>query len=186
MKKCQNILLAYNLFIDLKHNSASSKIYCITILKITVMNLIKRSGNRLPAFQNLFFDDVFSRDFFNWENNNFSTTSTTLPSVNIKETADNYEVEVAAPGMNKDDFKITLDNGQLVISSSRENQINEQNGTFTRREFSYESFQRSFLLPKNVVDEDKISARYENGLLLLSIPKMEQAKQKTPRVIDIY
>jgi len=149
------------------------------------MNLIKRNGNHLPVLPSLFFDDVFGRDLFNWENNNFSTTSTTLPSVNIKETADNYEVEVAAPGMNKDDFKITLDNGQLIISSVKQNEVNSREENFTRREFSYQSFQRSFVLPKNVVDEEKISARYENGLLLLSIPKMEQAKQKALRMIDI-
>lgn len=149
------------------------------------MNLIKRNANRIPALERWFFDDVFGRDLFNWENNNFSTTSTTLPSVNIKETDDNYEVEVAAPGMDKQDFKITLENGQLVISSAKENEVNTQEENFTRREFSYQSFQRSFLLPKNVVDEDKISARYENGLLLLSIPKLEEAKQKAPRLIDI-
>jgi HSP20 family protein len=161
------------------------KIYCITILKITVMNLIKRNGGRVPAFQRLFFDDVFGRDLFNWENNNFSTTSTTLPSVNIKETDENYEVEVAAPGMNKDDFKVTLDNGQLLISSSKQEQVNREEENFTRREFSYQSFQRSFILPKNVVDEDRIRARYENGLLLLSIPKREEAKQRPPRMIEI-
>lgn len=149
------------------------------------MNLIKKNGNRMPAFQRLFFDDVFGRDLFNWENNNFSTTSTTLPSVNIKETAENYEVEVAAPGMNKDDFKITIDNGQLIISSVKEQKSETQEEHFTRKEFSYQSFQRSFVLPKNVVDEDKIRARYENGLLLLSIPKLEQAKQKSPKMIDI-
>nr|WP_315221786.1 Hsp20/alpha crystallin family protein [uncultured Flavobacterium sp.] len=149
------------------------------------MNLIKRNGSRVPAFQRLFFDDVFGRDLFNWENNNFSTTSTTLPSVNIKETDDDYEVEVAAPGMNKDDFNITLDNGQLIISSSKQQQANTEEENYTRREFSYQSFQRSFVLPKNVVDEDKIRARYENGLLLLTIPKLEQAKQKSPRMIEI-
>jgi HSP20 family protein len=149
------------------------------------MNLIKRNGSRVPAFQRLFFDDVFGRDLFNWENNNFSTTSTTLPSVNIKETDENYEVEVAAPGMNKEDFKITLENGQLVIASSKQNQVTTEQENYTRREFSYQSFQRSFVLPKNVVDEDKICARYENGILLLSVPKLEQARQKSPRLIEI-
>nr|WP_315254769.1 Hsp20/alpha crystallin family protein [uncultured Flavobacterium sp.] len=67
----------------------------------------------------------------------------------------------------------------------KENQYNSKEETFTRREFSYQSFQRSFELPKNVVDEDKISARYENGLLLLTIPKREQVKQKPPRLISI-
>ncbi|MBZ4035305.1 Hsp20/alpha crystallin family protein [Flavobacterium sp. 17A] len=149
------------------------------------MNLIRRNGASVPGFQRLFFDDVFGRDLFNWENNNFSTTSTTLPSVNIKETDENYEVEVAAPGMNKEDFQVTLDNGQLLISSSKQHQVNTEQENYTRREFSYQSFQRSFVLPKNVVDEDKIRARYENGILLLSIPKLEQAREKTPRMIEI-
>ena len=149
------------------------------------MNLIKRNGNRIPGFQRLFIDDIFGRELFNWENNNFSTTSTTLPSVNIKETADNYEVEVAAPGMDKNDFKVTLDSNLLTISSVKEREETKEEESFTRKEFSYQSFQRSFELPKNVVDEDKITARYENGLLLLSIPKLEQAKQKPPRLIDI-
>jgi HSP20 family protein len=149
------------------------------------MNLIKRNLGQAPALNRLFFDDIFGRDFFNWENNNYSTTSTTLPSVNIKETSDNYEVEVAAPGMNKNDFKITLDGNQLTISSVKENEQTTGNENYSRREFSYQSFQRSFELPKNVVDEDKIIARYENGLLLLSIPKREEAKPRPPRMIEI-
>src|SRR6187549_1836939 len=149
------------------------------------MNLIKRNAGQVPTVNRLFFDDIFGRDFFNWENNNFSTTSTTLPSVNIKETKDNYEVEVAAPGMEKNDFKITLDSNLLTISSVKENEQTTGDENFSRREFSYQSFQRSFELPKNVVDEDKIIARYENGLLLLSIPKREEAKQKPPRMIEI-
>jgi HSP20 family protein len=184
MKKCHKKPLAYFLFFPLCTPLYKFKKLLYNNLKITVMNLIKRSGSRVPAFQRLFFDDVFGRDLFNWENNNFSTTSTTLPSVNIKETDDNYEVEVAAPGMNKDDFKVTLEDGQLFISSSKQQQVNSEEENYTRREFSYQSFQRSFLLPKNVVDEDRIRARYENGLLLLSIPKLDQAK-KAPRMIEI-
>ncbi|MFB9108121.1 Hsp20/alpha crystallin family protein [Flavobacterium gyeonganense] len=148
------------------------------------MNLIKRNGS-LNGLPRTFFDDVFGRELFNWESNNFSTTSTTLPSVNIKETSENYEVEVAAPGLDKNDFKVTLDGNLLTISSEKQNQRTSEQENFTRREFSYQSFQRSFELPKNVVDEDKISARYENGLLHLSIPKKEEAKQKPPRMIEI-
>ena len=149
------------------------------------MNLIKRNGNQIPGFQRRFFDDVFGRELFNWENKNFSTTSTTLPSVNIRETAEHFEVEVAAPGLEKADFKVTLDGNLLTISSEKENKQTIGQENFTRREFSYQSFQRSFELPKNVVDEEKISARYVNGLLHLSIPKKEQAKQKPPRMIEI-
>ena len=73
----------------------------------------------------------------------------------------------------------------MLASSEKQNQHTSQQENFTRREFSYQSFQRSFELPKNVVDEDKISARYENGLLHLSIPKKEEAKQRPPRMIEI-
>ncbi|MFC5408189.1 Hsp20/alpha crystallin family protein [Larkinella bovis] len=131
------------------------------------------------------FDDFFSRDLFNWNNRNFSTTQTSLPSVNIKETADAFEVEMAAPGMEKQDFRVELNGNQLTISSSKENQEEKQEGGYTHREFSYQSFQRSFTLPKDVVDEDRIEAKYENGLLLLTIPKREEAKQKAPRRIEI-
>lgn len=148
------------------------------------MSLIKRNGNGFPGFPAL-FDDFFNRELFNWGNNNFSTTSTTVPSVNIKETADNFEVEVAAPGMEKKDFNITLNGNLLTISSSKQYEDEKKEQNYTRREFSYQSFQRSFDLPKDVVDADKINARYENGLLHLTIPKKEEAKQKAPRMIEI-
>jgi HSP20 family protein len=145
---------------------------------------MKRNGNSFSTLPSL-LDDFFSRELFNWGNSNFSSTSTTVPSVNIKETADNYEVEVAAPGMEKKDFKVTLDGNLLTISSAKQQSQEKKEDNYTRREFSYQSFQRSFELPKNVVDDDKINARYENGLLHLTIPKREEAKQKAPRTIEI-
>ena len=148
------------------------------------MNPAKRNGTRFPVFSPM-FDDFFGRELFNWGNNNYSSTSTTMPSVNIRETGDNYEVEVAAPGMDKKDFKITLDGNLLTISSAKQQSREEVKDRYTRREFSYQSFQRSFELPKDVVDQDKISARYENGLLYLSIPKKEEVKQKEPKLIEI-
>ena len=108
-----------------------------------------------------------------------------MPSVNIREAADKFEVEVAAPGMDKKDFKITLDGNLLTISSSKQQSSEETDDRYTRKEFSYQSFQRSFELPRDVVDQDKINARYENGLLHLSIPKKEGAKQKEPKMIEI-
>lgn len=148
------------------------------------MNPAKRNGNRFPVFSPL-FEDFFGREFFNWGNNNYSSTSTTMPSVNIREAADKFEVEVAAPGMDKKDFKITLDGNLLTISSSKQQSSEETDDRYTRKEFSYQSFQRSFELPRDVVDQDKINARYENGLLHLSIPKKEGAKQKEPKMIEI-
>lgn len=149
------------------------------------MTLVKRNGSFLNPLPML-FDDFFNRDFFDWNNSNFSDTNTTIPAVNIKETAENYEVEVAAPGMTKDDFKVELDGNMLTISSEKRSQ-HEQTGNdrYARKEFSYQSFQRSFSLQKNVVDIDKIQAKYENGLLHLLIPKKEEAKQKPPRLIQI-
>jgi HSP20 family protein len=88
--------------------------------------------------------------------------------------------------MEKKDFKIELNGNMLTISSQRQNEWEDkEDERYTRREFSYQSFQRSFQLPKDVVDEDKIQAKYENGLLHLTIPKKEHAKQKPPRMIEI-
>jgi HSP20 family protein len=148
------------------------------------MSLNKRNGSMIPTIPAL-FDDFFSRELFNWGNNNYSSASTTVPSVNIRETANNYEVELAAPGMDKNDFAITLDGSILTISSSKERKAEDSHDNYTRREFSYESFKRSFELPKHVVDEQNINARYENGLLHLTVPKKEEAKQKTPKMIEI-
>ena len=150
------------------------------------MTLVKRNGSRFSGLP-LMFDDFFGKDLFDWRNSNFSNTNTTIPAVNIKETAEEYLVEVAAPGMNKEDFKVELDGNLLTISSERSNQSEdrEEDERYSRKEFSYMSFQRSFNLQKDVVDIEKIEARYENGLLKLVIPKKEEAKQKPPRLIQI-
>jgi len=147
------------------------------------MKLAKRNLNNFSIFSPMFND--FNRELLNWGNSNYSSTSTTVPSVNIKEDGDNFEVEVAAPGMSKDDFKITLDRNLLTISSAKEEKNEEKLDNYTRREFSYQSFQRSFELHREVVDQDNIEARYENGMLRLTIPKKEEAKQKEPRLIEI-
>ena len=148
--------------------------------------IVKRTnGSILPASQRSMFDDFFNRELFNWGNNNFSASRTTLPSVNIKELEKAFEVEVAAPGMKKEDFSITLDGNMLTISSSKEDQQEEKDGKYTRREFSYQSFQRSFELSKDVVDDENIEARYENGVLRLTIPKKESALAQSPRLIEI-
>lgn len=145
------------------------------------MSLVKSNS---PSFPTL-FDDLFSRELFNWNNSNFSSTSTTVPSVNIKETDDSFEVEMAAPGMEKKDFKIALEGNTLTIASQKQRSEEKKEEGYSRREFSYQSFQRSFVLPRDVVDDSKIAARYENGLLHLTIPKLEEARKKAPRLIEI-
>jgi HSP20 family protein len=148
------------------------------------MSIIRRAD--LFPVMNSLFDDFFTRDLWNWGNNSQSSTNTTIPAVNIRETNENFEVEMAAPGMTKNDFKIELDGNLLTISSEKQEQREEKEGEkYSRREFSYQSFQRSFQLQKDVVDADKIEAKYENGVLHLVIPKKEDAKQKPPKMIEI-
>jgi HSP20 family protein len=117
--------------------------------------------------------------------NNFSEANTTLPKVNVKEDPDGFLVEMAAPGMTKDDFNIEVNNNLLTISSEKHETNKEaDNGKYTKREFAYAAFQRSFSLPDSA-NTDNISAKYDNGILKLSIPKKEEAKPVPPRKIDI-
>jgi HSP20 family protein len=147
------------------------------------MSIIKRN-EFFPPFS--LFDDFFSRDLWNRAVTNSSSTNTTIPLVNIKEGNENFEVEMAAPGMDKNDFKVELDGNMLTITSEKEIRNEEKDGErYSRREFSYQSFQRSFQLPKEVVDADRIEAKYDNGVLRLVIPKKEEAKPRPPKMIQI-
>ena len=146
---------------------------------------IKRTGELFPQLPSL-FDDFFSRNWWDWNNSNFSATSTTIPAVNVIEKEDNFEVEMAAPGMDKKDFRIELDNNKLTISSAKNNEKEEEEKEiYYKREFSYQSFVRTFTFSKDVVDSDKIEAKYENGILHLTIPKREEAKSKPRRMTKI-
>jgi len=143
------------------------------------MSLVKFSNQ--PSVLDRFFDG----DLFNWSNRNFSQTNTTLPSVNIKEDADAYKVEVAAPGFEKDDFKVELNHDLLTVSSEKKIENETKEGeVFTKREFSYQSFSRSFTLPQTA-DGERIKASYKKGILQITIPKKEEAKQKPARKIEI-
>lgn len=147
------------------------------------MSLIRRTEN-FPVWPNV-LNDFFNRDWLDWNNRNFSDTNTTLPAVNIAETADCFEVELAAPGFDKADFKIEVNNNVLIVSSEkRVEKETKENQQFTRREFSYQSFSRSFTLPETV-EEDKISARYDEGILKVNIPKKDEAKTKPVKAIEI-
>ncbi|MBK8968321.1 MAG: Hsp20/alpha crystallin family protein [Saprospiraceae bacterium] len=149
------------------------------------MALIKSNSGLLPAFPRL-FDDFFTKDLFDWNDRHFSTTNTTIPAVNIIESKDAFMVEMAAPGMSKKDFNIELENEMLKITSEKEFSNGLKEGDrYTRREFSYQSFQRSFHLPKSIVDLEKVNAKYEDGVLRVMIPKREEAKALAPRIIAI-
>jgi len=145
------------------------------------MSIIKRDVGYAPTLSN-FFDDFFTRDLFNWPSS--SSTGTSIPKVNIFETDNEFHVEMAAPGMSKDDFKVELDNNMLTISSQRETEEKDEKKNYQRREYSYQSFVRTFHLPDSA-EAEKINAKYVDGVLNLVIPKKEEAKRKPIKTIKI-
>ena len=142
------------------------------------MELMTRKNAWLPSLLEDIFDDKLTESGFN--------TMKSLPAVNIEEQEDKYVLELAAPGKSKKDFDIELDNDLLTISSEikEEHKSEDKDRNFTRREFSYESFRRSFTLPDSV-DTNKVKANYKNGVLLVDLPKREEAKKQPKRLIDI-
>lgn len=139
--------------------------------------LVRRPRNTWNEFP-LTFDDLFN----DW---NSGSTRSHLPAVNISEDSDQYKVEVNAPGFSKEDFKIHIENNTLTISVEKKMENVEKVEKFTRKEFEYRSFERSFKLPKDHVNETNISANYESGILKLGLPKAEEVKPKPARVIEI-
>ena len=146
---------------------------------------IVKSSDIFPSLPSL-FDNFLSRDMMDWTSSNFSSTNTTLPAVNVKETENEYEIEVAAPGMKKEDIKVNLDHNVLTITSEKKEEKKEkEKGKYTRREFSYQSFTRTFTVPEREVDGDNISAKYCDGILCVTLPKREEVKPKPAREIKI-
>ena len=130
-----------------------------------------------------FIDEFFGKD---WMDSVFSDQpGISTPAVNVKETNEDYQIEVAAPGLDKKDFKVDLDNNVLTISSEKEHKDEKkEEGKYMRREFSYSSFNRSFSLP-DAVDAENIKAKHRDGILLVVIPKREEARRKAPKQIAI-
>lgn len=145
------------------------------------MNLAKRNENYFPSF----FDRFFNNELMDWNLSNFSSTNTSLPAVNVKENENEFLIEVAAPGMDKKDFNIKFHNNVLTVSSEKKDEKEEKNEKFTRKEFSYQSFQRSFTVAENAVDSEKITAGYSNGILRITLPKREEVKPKPLKEIKI-
>lgn len=140
----------------------------------------KSNGNRnlFPRLVNDFFDNSFlNYGLADFDNGFFRPAQALVPSANITENYKNFTIELAAPGLEKKDFKIEVDNGQLMVSAEMKNEEKEENENYRRREFSYQSFCRSFGLPENSLPE-KIDAHYQDGILKLTLPK----KEATPAI----
>ena len=142
------------------------------------MRIVKYNNNNnnnvFPSLMNEFFNDDFGLNFFN---RNYS-----VPSVNSIENNDSFEIDLAVPGMKKEDFSIELNDKILVISSESSNNI--ENDKMRLNEFNFSSFQRSFRVPDSV-DQDKIKANYKNGILKIKLPKRKESISKPNRVINI-
>ena len=139
------------------------------------MRIVKYNNNNVfPSLMNEFFNDDLRMNFFNRRHS--------VPSVNSVENNDSFEIDLAVPGMKKDDFTIELNDKILVISSDNSNY--DQNERTRLNEFNYSSFQRSFRVPESV-ELDKIKANYKNGILKIKLPKRKDSITKPNRVINI-
>lgn len=141
------------------------------------MTLVRRNQNWLPSILNDMFDNEF-----------LTRTASTAPAINVKENKHEFIVEMAAPGMTKDDFNIRIDeDDNLVISVEKHNEVNEEKeeSRYLRREFSYAKFEQTMLLPDDV-DKDKISAKMADGVMSITLPKLSETElKKAQRVIEV-
>ena len=143
--------------------------------------LLKRNGF-FPA-TNLLVDDLLMNDLLPFESRNLVPTSTSLPSVNIEETEKDFKIQLAAPGLKKEDINIELANNVLTISSEKHEE-KEESGNYYRKEFNYQSFSRSFTLPENA-NESKIEASYKDGILHVDVAKKQISSPKSVKNISI-
>lgn len=161
-------------------------------MSFTIINIKKIELNmtlvKVPHFMHkrpagAFLDGFFGNDFLRPAFQDFVTNGTT-PAVNVAETATGFRIEVAAPGLEKSDFKLSLEKDILTIKVEKTQSAEEVQDKFVRREFNYSTFERSFQLPKTV-NQELIDAKYENGVLHVSLPKREEALEKPTREISI-
>ena len=145
------------------------------------MSLVKF---RRRPWENLFTSDLLDFDADNLFNDRLWLKKMNEPALNIKEKKNEFEIELSAPGFNKKDFEISIADGCLNIMAKREEQKEEKDENYTRKEFSYNSFEKSLQLPDNIVDE-KIKAKYENGILKFNVAKKTEELKQKPKMIEI-
>ncbi|WP_340063787.1 Hsp20/alpha crystallin family protein [Ascidiimonas aurantiaca] len=144
------------------------------------MSLLKKDNSFwIPSLFDEFFKPEINRNIQQWNRTN-------IPAVNIKESEEDFTIEVAAPGLQKEDFKIEIDQGVLTVSSEKEHTGEDvsDEGRFTRKEFSFTSFQRSFTLPETI-QEDAIKAVYTNGVLHVTLPKAQKELPEPKKYIEV-
>lgn len=142
------------------------------------MNAIIRKQHPLWNEFPTLFDDLFN----DWTS---GSVKNKVPAVNVQENESAFELEFAAPGFDKDQFNISLENNKLMVSTEVKNESETKEKDYTRKEFHFQSFQRSFQLPKDQIKEDEINAKYENGILKVTLPKRMEIKAQTIKNIQI-
>lgn len=145
-----------------------------------------RALSKAKDYMPVFFEDFFKPWNELFQPADFMSRPLSVPAVNVTETKDDYKVTLAAPGLKKEDFKVDLEGNILTISSEKEETKDEKDEKYSRKEYNYASFCRSFTLP-DVVHRDKIDAKYENGVLNLVLPKKEEAKKPSiSKMIEVH
>ena len=147
------------------------------------MTLVKFKKTRLPWYDTMFTDLLGSDRLLT---NDFLMENKWIPAMNVKENEDLFEIEIAAPGFTKNDFEISIENGLLKISAENSEEMKKEEDNFTRREFNYNSFFRSFTLPDNVNEDEMIDATYKRGILKLVLNKLHVDESTPKRVIEVH
>jgi HSP20 family protein len=158
------------------------------------MTLVKKHKRSFPILGGTMFDDPFFSEFFdvrkkplqlnslfNGDQNDFELS----PSVNIKDNKNKYEIELAAPGLSKDDFNVTVEEGLLTISAEKKEEKKEEKEGYVKKEFSYNSFSRSMTLPENVDEDKDVKASYKDGILHLTLQKKEALNTKPAKKVKV-
>jgi HSP20 family protein len=141
---------------------------------------LAKAAETMPSLFNDFF-----RPWNEWfDNGNLMSRTMNMPAVNITEEKNEYKVSLAVPGMKKDDFKIDIDGNMLTISNEKEETREEKEKKFTRKEYNYSSFSRTFTLPEEI-NKEKIEAKYEEGVLKILLPRKEEAKKVSAKHIAV-
>jgi HSP20 family protein len=147
------------------------------------MNLVKKNGGYPSLLSDFFGSSLVDRDLFGLDVFP-SRLGINVPTANVMETAKEFSIELAAPGLERKDFNVEIDNHMLTISAEKEEEKDEKDGEYSRREYSFNSFSRTFTLPDNV-KEGNVDARYQNGVLKVSIPKAKETPVKPAHRISV-
>jgi HSP20 family protein len=150
-------------------------------MEVKAMEALKFYQGTSPVLRSI-FNDFWGDQCYQPVIRNHNT-----PLLNIKETENEFEITFAAPGFAKDDFNVSVEENVLTVSSEKKNdkEVTAEKGTYSRKEYSYQSFSRSLTLPQGKVDTQSISATYINGILTVMLPKKEEAKPQPVKLIEI-